>query len=189
MLRRKVPELFVSEQSQQFLASDCSVYFFRPRQIWTESAPATLRAPRIIFFRTFACSTFWPQKMIGEHRLVFCRYGTAIEGARPQMAPGWWEIQSNSGGRSSAAVADPSTAAELIFAGLFGVHRVIRFDYCRAWKLLPLRLWILQVLLGGGDWPVALKSSQQMRYSLFAASYIATEETTRTETVDSDWKM
>lgn len=63
------------------------------------------------------------------------------------------------------------------------------FDDCHAWKLLPLRLWILLLLLGGKgkeDWPVALKGSQQTRYSLFAASYVATEETRRTETVYSD---
>lgn len=48
--RGEVPELFVSGQSQQFLASDYSVHFFRPRQIGTESAPITLRSPRIIFF-------------------------------------------------------------------------------------------------------------------------------------------
>lgn len=58
MLRREVPELFVSGQSQQFLVSDYSVYFFRPRQIRTESAPTTLRSPRMVFFRTFYMFNF-----------------------------------------------------------------------------------------------------------------------------------
>lgn len=144
--------------------------------------------PEWFFLGLFTCSTSWPQKMIREHWLVLYRYRTAIEGACPQMAPGWWEIQSNSGERSNTSVTDPSTAAELICAGLSGVHKVMHFDYCHAWELLPLRSWILQTLLGWA-WTVALKGPQQMRYSLFAASYTATEETVRTETVDSEWKL
>lgn len=122
--------------------------------------------------------------MIWERWLVFCGYSAAVKGECPRMAPRQWQIQSNSGGRSSASITDPSAAAELICAGLSRVHRVIHFDYRSTWKLLPPQLWRLQSAQEG--WPMGSKSSPQRRYILLMGSYTAIEEMMMTEILGSD---